>query len=129
MQLPLLRVCGSFLFRQSKKTRGILWFVWVFFAFLKVRRRNKFNFLYVDIWFGVTECKFIVKNSSFELLVVFSPIFVADTKKSSVYNVVAPLKNTTYVFFCTSNHKFSNKYWASADFLFLIKDIIWNGFY
>ena len=50
--------------------------------------RGKFSFLYVDIWFDVTKCKFIVKNSSFEMLVVFSPIFVVDTK----INFVAPLK-------------------------------------
>ena len=52
--------------------------------------RGKFSFLYVDIWFNVTKCKFIVKNSSFEMLVVFSPIFVADTKITFVYNFVAP---------------------------------------
>ena len=39
----------------------------------------------------VTKCKFIVKNSSFEMLVVFSHIFVADTKITFVYNFVAPL--------------------------------------
>ena len=54
--------------------------------------RGKFSFLYVDIWFDVTKCKFIVKNSSFEMLVVFSPIFVADTKITFVYNFVAPLR-------------------------------------
>ena len=53
--------------------------------------RGKFSFLYVDIWFDVTECKFIMKNSSFKILVVFSPIFVADTKITFVYNFVAPL--------------------------------------
>ena len=53
--------------------------------------RGKFSFLYVDIWFDVTECKFIMKNSSFKMLVVFSPIFVADTKITFVYNFVAPL--------------------------------------
>ena len=53
--------------------------------------RGKFSFLYVDIWFDVTKCKFIVKNSSFEMLVVFSHIFVADTKITFVYNFVAPL--------------------------------------
>ena len=53
--------------------------------------RGKFSFLYVDIWFDVTKCKFIVKNSSFEMLVVFSSIFVADTKITFVYNFVAPL--------------------------------------
>ena len=53
--------------------------------------RDKFSFLYVDIWFDVTNGKFNVKNSSFEMLVVFSPIFVADTKITFVYNFAAPL--------------------------------------
>ena len=53
--------------------------------------RGKFSFLYVDIWFDVTECKFIMKNMSFKVLVVFSPIFVADTKITFIYNFVAPL--------------------------------------
>ena len=55
--------------------------------------RGKFSFLYVDIWFDVTKCKFNVKGSSFEMLVVFSPIFVADTKITFVYNFVAPLND------------------------------------
>ena len=55
---------------------------------------GKFSFLYVDIWFNVTKCKFIVKNSSFKTFVGFSPIFVADTKITFVYNSVAPLKET-----------------------------------
>ena len=38
------------------------------------------------------KCKFIVKNSSFEVLVVFLPIFVAVTKITFVYNFVAPLE-------------------------------------
>ena len=54
--------------------------------------RGKFSFLYVDIWFDVAKCKFIVKNSSFKTLVVFLPIFVADTKITFVYNFVAPLR-------------------------------------
>ena len=53
--------------------------------------RGKFSFRYVDIWFDVTKYKFIVKNSSFKMLVVFSPISVADTKITFVYNFVAPL--------------------------------------
>ena len=53
--------------------------------------RGKFKFLYVDIWFDVTECKFITKNRSFKMLVVFSPIFVADTKITFVYDFVARL--------------------------------------
>ena len=54
--------------------------------------RGKFSFLYADIWFDVTKCKLIMKNSSFNVLVVFSPIFVADTKITFVYNFLAPLK-------------------------------------
>ena len=56
--------------------------------------RGKFSFLYIDIWFNVTECKFIMENSSFKMLVVFSFIFVADTKIIFVYNFVAPLSKT-----------------------------------
>ena len=51
--------------------------------------RGKFSFLYVDIWFDATKCKFITKNSSFKMLVVFLPIFVAQTKIKQ--NFVAPL--------------------------------------
>ena len=77
---------------------------WVFSAFLEVRRRNKyclrergkFSFLYVDICFDVTKCKFIGKNSSFEMLVVFSSIFVTDTKITFVYNFVAPYRSRFY---------------------------------
>ena len=54
--------------------------------------RGKFNFLYGDIWFNKTKCKFIKKNSSFKMLVVFSPIFVGDTKITFVYNSLAPLE-------------------------------------
>ena len=53
--------------------------------------RGKFSFLYVDIWFDVTKCKFIMRNSSFKMLDVFSPIFVADAKITFVYNLVARL--------------------------------------
>ena len=38
LQLVLVKVCGSFLFRQSKKTRGILWSIQAIFAFLEVRK-------------------------------------------------------------------------------------------
>ena len=54
--------------------------------------RGKRSFLYVDIWFDVTKCEFNVKESNFEMLVAFSPIFVADSKITSVYNFVAPLR-------------------------------------
>ena len=53
--------------------------------------RGKFSFLYVDIWFDVTKCKSIGKNSSFKVLLMFSPVFVADPKTTFVYNFVAPL--------------------------------------
>ena len=53
--------------------------------------RGEFNFLHAGIWFDVTKCEFIIKNSSFKMLVVFSPIFVADTKITFVCNFVAPV--------------------------------------
>ena len=59
--------------------------------------RGKCSFLYVGIWFDEMKCKFNVKNSSFEMLVVFSPIFVTDTKITFVYNFVAPLKFKKFV--------------------------------
>ena len=37
----LLKVCESFLFRQSKKACNILWSVWVFFGLPEKRRPNK----------------------------------------------------------------------------------------
>ena len=37
LQPLLLKVCETFLFRQSKKACSILWSVWVFFAFLEKR--------------------------------------------------------------------------------------------
>ena len=52
--------------------------------------REKFSFLHAGIWFDVTECKFIMKNSSVKMLVVFSIIFVKDTKITFFYNIVAP---------------------------------------
>ena len=52
---------------------------------------DKFSFLYVDIFFDLTKCKFIEKNNSFKMLVVLSPIFEADTKITFVYKFVAPL--------------------------------------
>ena len=53
--------------------------------------KGKFSFLSVNICFDVTKCKFIVKYSSFKMLLVFLPIFVADTKITSVYYFVPPL--------------------------------------
>ena len=37
-----LKVCETFLFRQSKKVYSILWSVRVFFAFLEKRRPNRY---------------------------------------------------------------------------------------
>ena len=71
--------------------------------------RDKFNFLHVDIWFDVTECKFIMKNSSFKMLVVFSPIFVADTKITFVYNFVAPSREVSPCYITSfMSHKILN---------------------
>ena len=73
-------VCSSlFCISRGKKTKLIL------------LARGKFSFPYVDIWFDLTKCKFIVKNSSFKMLVVLSLIFVTDTKITFFYNFVAPL--------------------------------------
>ena len=52
--------------------------------------KGKYSFLSVVIWFDVTKCKFIVKNSNNKMLVVFLHIFVADKKLTFVYNFVAP---------------------------------------
>ena len=83
LQLPLLKFCGLFdLFEFLlcfEKTKCIL----------LVRR--KFSFLYVDIWFDVTKlyCE--------QQQLMFSPIFVADTKINYVYNFVAPfVKHSNY---------------------------------
>ena len=49
-------------FQTKSKTCGILWSVW--FCSTKYMRPVSDNFLYVDIWFNVAMCIFIVKNSS-----------------------------------------------------------------
>ena len=67
--------------------------------------RGKFKFVYVDIWFDVTEWKFITKNSSFKMLVMFSPIFVADTKIIFVYNFVAPLRYVALLYVLLSRER------------------------
>lgn len=53
--------------------------------------RRKFSFLYIDIYYDVPKCKFIMQNSTFRMLVVFPVIFVADTKLIYGYNFVTPL--------------------------------------
>ena len=64
--------------------------------------RGAFIFLYVDIWSDVTDYKFILKNSSFQILVVFLPIYVANTKifvNSIVYiNLVFQYQKYIFVF-------------------------------
>ena len=42
LELLLLAVCGSLLFRQSEKTCVVLWSAWVFIAFLQVRTLSKY---------------------------------------------------------------------------------------
>ena len=71
--------------------------------------KGKFSFLYVVIWFDVTECKFIMKNNSFKMLVVFSPIFVADTKVTFVYNFVAPLTTEIFSFNEENRYELRNR--------------------
>ena len=53
--------------------------------------KDNFSFLCVSVWFHVIKSEFIVINK-FKILVVFSPIFVADIKIISIYNFLALLK-------------------------------------
>ena len=50
--------------------------------------RGTFSFLYLAIWFDVTKCNFILRNSSWT---AFSTIFVLDTNIIYGYNFVALL--------------------------------------
>ena len=99
MELLLLKVCGSFIFRQSDKTCGIPWSVWVFFAFLEVRRLNKYCLweanlvFYRNILVWCDKVKICCEKKNIKMLVVLSPIFVADTKIMFGCNFVAPLRN------------------------------------
>ena len=84
--LLLLEVCGWFLFGQSKKKRGIVWSVLVFFAFTEVRRLNEYCLwevnlvFYMYIKFNVIKCRFIVKNSSLKCRLYFR-LFLCRTSK------------------------------------------------
>ena len=60
----LSKTCGSFLFRQSEKTSGILWSVWVFYTYLEVM---------VIVWCDKMQI-YRVKQR-FKMLVVLSPLF------------------------------------------------------
>ena len=51
LQLLLLKVCETFIFRQSKKLCSILWSIWVFFAFLEKRRSNRYCLWEVNLVF------------------------------------------------------------------------------
>ena len=64
-------------------------------------------------------CKFNVKNSSFEMLVVFSPIFVADTKITFVYNFVAPLRQLIHISLTFFNLR--NSLGSDTEGLFLLE--------
>ena len=80
--------------------------------------RSKFSFLYVDIWFNVTKCNFIVKNSSFELLVAFWPIFVAETIHHSMHSFFGTNMHKGLIFFIifVANEIFTLSF-AKRDFI------------
>ena len=62
--------------------------LWVNFFSKKILK------MFLKLWsvcFDVKKCKFIVKKQHLKMLVVFSPIFVAGTKRICVYNCVASL--------------------------------------
>ena len=44
--------------------------------------KDKFVFIYVDIWFNVTKSKFIEIKSKFKMLVTYSSIFVVNRRKT-----------------------------------------------
>ena len=84
---------------RVKQAPGLPCHVWVFFAFLEKRKQKQilfmkstFSFLYVDIYFDLQNCIFILKNSRLEYW-LFSPIFVVDRKISFGFNFRAPLIN------------------------------------
>ena len=65
----------------------MLWPVGIFFAFLEVRRQSRYclweaNSVFYMKMFGLVwqSVNLLWKNSSLEMLFVFSPIFLADTK-------------------------------------------------
>ena len=73
IQLLLLKICETFLFRQSKNVCSTLWFVLASFGFLEKRRPNRYclwkkkiSFPHVHIYFDLLNCKLILKNRSKE---------------------------------------------------------------
>ena len=96
LQLLLSKVCGTFLFRQSKKFYCILWFVRVFFQFLDKRRPNRYwsweeNLIFHMKTFSLT-CQSVNLFSKMKFLMLIRfllSISVVDTKLIYGYNVVA----------------------------------------
>ena len=110
LKLLLLKVYGSFLFRQTKKMCGIFWSVWVFFAFLRVRRLSKYCLWEENLVFYI--CIYLVwcdklriyrEKQHFKILFVLWPIFVADMKIFFGYNFVAPLTNFEFTRLLTAH--------------------------
>ena len=90
LQLLLLKVCETFLFRQRKKACSIIWSTWVFFAFHEKRRPNKYCLWKANLVFHIKRFGWQSVHL-FCALVVFPPIFVVDTKIICGYGFVAPL--------------------------------------
>ena len=105
----LSKACGSFLFRQSEKTSGILWSVWVFYTYLEVM---------VIVW--CDKVQIYREKQRFKMLVVLSPIFVADTKIIFGYDFVARLTQVFVKFFFTKK-----KFWITVSESFLKRKQIW----
>ena len=59
--------------------------------------RNKFSFLYIDILFHVSKCEFILNKKYFKMLIVFSPIFMADAKIKFRIQFRSSFKRTLYI--------------------------------
>ena len=87
LQLPLSKVCGSPLFRQSKKnvSFGLCLSFLCIFCGKKTKEmlllRGKLSFVHVDFFFDMTKCKFIVKNNSLKHWLSFR-LFLWRTQKS-----------------------------------------------
>ena len=105
----LSKTCGSFLFRQSEKTSGILWSVWVFYTYLEVM---------VIVW--CDKVQIYREKQRFKMLVVLSPIFVADTKIIFGYDFVARLTQEFVKFLFTKK-----KFWITVSESFLKRKQIW----
>ena len=56
--------------------------------------RGKLSFLYVNVLFDMTKCKFIVKRAAYNVGYLFAYFCGGQTKIIFVYNFVATLKST-----------------------------------